>query len=286
MKTSMLISCLAAMSAIVCCRKSESSVPHCNFTDSYVETSSRSAQISFTVDIPDAADILNVGLLVSLTENPSQDVDAVSKTVKKHSGATYTFDIAALEPATLYRFQPFVLTWEDVAEYGEVSSFTTLEAKMLNGHEFVNLGLKSGTKWAVFNMDIDGKTGRYVWDDPDRYIREQWGDRWRMPTKADWEELMESCFWSWDVQKGRQGMLVRGESGNTIFLPADGYVAQSHLMQENEYGAYWTSDAVDSTPGCFWSLFFGMDFVYWYTFPQSYCASIRPVNNSSFYDYD
>lgn len=272
--------------AVIACKKSGTPASKCEFTDSYVETSSRSAQISFSVEIPEASNVLNVGLLVSRNENPSKDTEAVSKMVKKHSDPVYIFDVTDLEPMTRYQFQPFVLGWDDVVQYGEVSSFTTLEAKMLNGHEFVNLGLKSGTKWATFNMYIGREVGRFAWENPDKFVREQWGDRWRMPTKTDWEELMDNCFWSWDVQGGRQGMLVRGTNGNTIFLPADGYMAQNHLMQENEYGAYWTADTVDSTPGCSWSLFFGMDFVYWYTFPQSYCASIRPVNNSTFYDYD
>lgn len=271
--------------AFVCCRH-EDPVQHCSFVDSYVETSARSAQISFEVEIPETMDVQNVGLLISLTNDPSKDVQSVSKLVRKSADPVYSFDVADLEPNTQYWFQPFVLTWDDLSEYGEAVSFTTLEAKMLNGHEFVNLGLKSGTKWATFNMDLDGEVARYAWDDPDKFVSQQWGERWRMPTKADWQELMDDCFWSWDIQKGRQGMLVKGSNGNTIFLPADGYIAQGHLMQDNEYGAYWTADTVDSTPGCSWCLFYGMDFVYWYTFPQTYCGSIRPVNNSSFYDYD
>lgn len=280
-----LILSLSAL-ALVCCAKPEPPVPHCEFTDSYVEASSRSARVSFMVDIPEAIDVQNVGLLVSLTDNPSADPEAASKLAKKSVEPVYTFDVSDLEPDTQYWFQPFVLTWDDETEYGDAVPFKTREAKMLDGHEFVNLGLKSGTKWAAFNMDIDSEVGRFAWTDLSNYVSQQWGDKWRMPTKADWQELMDDCFWSWDIQKGRQGMLVKGPNGNSIFLPADGYVTQGHLMQDNEYGAYWTADTADSAPGCSWILFYGMDFVYWYTFPQTYSGSVRPVNNSTFYDYD
>lgn len=79
-------------------------MPHCEFTDSYVEVSSRSAQISFTVDIPEAVDVQNVGLLVSRTENPSADSEAVSKLSKKSVEPVYSFDISDLEPNTQYWF--------------------------------------------------------------------------------------------------------------------------------------------------------------------------------------
>ena len=286
MKISRSFTVLAMLIATVGCKKEPSAEPHCKFVDCAVETASRSAQISFQVEIPETFDTQTVGILVSRTENPSSDASAFSREVKKNKESVYSFNIPDLEPATQYWYQPVVTSWDDTCEYGETGTFTTLSAKMLNGHEYVNLGLKSGTKWASFNMDDSGEIGRFAWDEPDNFVRESWGAPWRMPTKEDWNELMADCFWSWDIQNGMEGMLVKGPNGNSIFLPAEGYMVQGHLMSVGEYGAYWTADVIDSAPGYSWILFFGMDFVYWYNFPQSSCASIRPVNNSTFYDYD
>ncbi|MCQ2179822.1 MAG: hypothetical protein MJY91_06975 [Bacteroidales bacterium] len=74
-------------------------MPHCEFTDSYVEVSSRSAHISFAVDIPDAVDVQNVGLLVSLTADPSADSKAVSRLAKKSVDPCHMSYIALGEKA-------------------------------------------------------------------------------------------------------------------------------------------------------------------------------------------
>lgn len=42
--------------------------------------------------------------------------------------------------------------------------------------------------------------------------------KWRIPTKAEWEELKEKCKWSWTGS----GYMVTGPNGRSIFLPAAG----------------------------------------------------------------
>lgn len=58
-------------------------------------------------------------------------------------------------------------------------------------------------------------------------VKEQWGDDWRLPTKAEWEELTDPrlCKWSYfgDVY-GEKGYLVTSRiTGNSIVIPLDGY---------------------------------------------------------------
>lgn len=121
----------------------------------------------------------------------------------------------------------------------------------------VDLGLPSGTMWASHNIGATNpeEYGSYfAWGEiktKDEYTRETyihydtsgnkfisigdvisgsgydaaymtWGDGWRMPTKADFEELRDCCFWTWTTLNGVNGYKVESYNGNSIFLPAAG----------------------------------------------------------------
>ena len=51
-----------------------------------------------------------------------------------------------------------------------------------------------------------------------------WGGDWRMPTVAEMWELINNCTWTWTTQNGVSGYNVEGPNGNSIFLPAAGYI--------------------------------------------------------------
>lgn len=73
----------------------------------------------------------------------------------------------------------------------------------------------------------------------------KWGGSWRMPTEEELEELIEECYWSWDSEKC--GYLVRGHTGNTIFLYASGYkVDPGRTYELGEYLRYWTNTVTTS----------------------------------------
>lgn len=77
--------------------------------------------------------------------------------------------------------------------------------------------------------------------------RENWGGSWRLPTTAEFEELSQKCSWKWDSNK--KGYKITGPNGNSIFLPALGYVYTSGITERTTEtkgfgleGRYWTSD--------------------------------------------
>ncbi len=54
--------------------------------------------------------------------------------------------------------------------------------------------------------------------------RMEWGGTWRMPTKAEWDELIENCTWTWVPDGINSGYKVQSKkNGNSIFLQAKGY---------------------------------------------------------------
>lgn len=284
MKTVDTFLLLSLVFVFAACSKKDAAV-EASIAATYVEASSRSASISVEINVPEGTRALNCGVRVAGIAFSIADPDAVVKQVKVSKESRYQFNVTDLQPSCEYQYQPFIQLYDLSFVNGETVKFTTSAARNLDGHEFVNLALKSNTKWAAFNMESSDGTGLLPWAGLSDVVKQSWGDSWQLPSKADWEELME-CFWSWDIQGGMQGMLVRGTNGNTLFLPACGYMAQGKLSSYNDYGAYWTSDAADANPGCSWSLFFGMDFVYWNPFYQVCSASVRPVTKVTIYDYD
>lgn len=93
---------------------------------------------------------------------------------------------------------------------------------------FVDLGLKSGTKWCDVN-----ETGFYKYDE----AVIQFGNR--LPTSADWEELKNECVWKFMDSEG--GLKVVGPNGKSITLPAEGSRKHKRVYSVGRSGFYWSS---------------------------------------------
>ena len=136
---------------------------------------------------------------------------------------------------------------------------------VINGHEFVDLGLS--VKWATCNIGGEAPvdSGEYVYSSsvytspeiadkankridskyPIPIVRsgdhaeKYWGaEFWRVPTKQEFEELINKCEWKWGKQTGKYGYKITGPNGKSIFLPAAGY---KETYYNNNYikGGYW-----------------------------------------------
>jgi hypothetical protein len=140
----------------------------------------------------------------------------------------------------------------------------------------VDLGLTSGLKWASFNVGANapedygeyfawGETttktdykgdwsnyfdpsftkyniyGKGLLDLENDAANANWGGSWRMPTDAEWKELSTECAWTWTTQNEKNGYLVTGPNGNSIFLPAAGNQDGTSLNFAGSYGFYWSS---------------------------------------------
>lgn len=92
------------------------------------------------------------------------------------------------------------------------------------------------------NGFTDRKT---VLDPEDDVAHVNWEVSWRMPTDKEFTELLEECKWTWINQNGVNGNKVVGPNGNSIFLPAAGYLIGSNLFGVGSYGDYWSSSLYD-----------------------------------------
>ena len=86
--------------------------------------------------------------------------------------------------------------------------------------------------------------------------RANWGGSWRLPTKAEFQELIDKCTWTWTSQGGHNGYNVTGKNGNSIFLPAAGWRRGSSLGSAGEDGLYWSSTPYESGSQRVYSLSF------------------------------
>lgn len=77
----------------------------------------------------------------------------------------------------------------------------------------------------------------------------KWGEEWRMPTQAEWTELIENCTWTWsaigDVAGCRATSLI---NGNSIFFPAAGNMVGTEHTHDQLGCFYWTSSEYDGEP--------------------------------------
>lgn len=106
---------------------------------------------------------------------------------------------------------------------------------------------KSNASSHGYDGFYDDKT---VLDPEDDAAIANWGGSWRMPTRAEQDELRTKCTWEWKELNGKKGYKVTGPNGNFIFLPAAGYCNVSSLYNNaGSVGNYWSSSLHTSYSG-------------------------------------
>ncbi|MBQ0119123.1 MAG: hypothetical protein KBS42_05120 [Bacteroidales bacterium] len=149
--------------------------------------------------------------------------------------------------------------------------------------EFVDLGLPSGKMWAKCNVGAASETdpGLYfMWGDTEGHeknsgynfssanysakglnaistdlsisqdaARVNLGGTWRMPTKAEFEELLNNTNVTWTTINGVAGRKFtnKTDASKYIFIPAAGYYNGTTLYNWGTYGDVWSSTFYDST---------------------------------------
>ena len=181
---------------------------------------------------------------------------------------------------------------------------------IINGHEYVDLGLPSGLKWATCNIGANKpeEDGDYfAWGETEikevydtttsltykrpfgdfsgveRYdaASANWGGSWRTPTKSEFGELVDFCTWTFTSIGGNRGYVVEGCNGNTIFLPASGYLVGQSKSKNNKGlgGRYWSSTPDDGYDGNAYGLYFSDVSVnmYW-GYDRNDGLTVRPIS--------
>lgn len=102
----------------------------------------------------------------------------------------------------------------------------------------------------------------------------------RIPTLAEFQELVDKCRWVWKQVDGMHGYEITGPNGNSIFLPANGYLHGDESVKYGVTGNYWTSssDTSDEQNTKAYSLGFNRKKFYLKPNLRGHGFCIRPVS--------
>ena len=278
----------------------------------------------------------NCGLCYSELPNPTVSSYITSDLV---GTGTFTSTMSGLEPGTKYYVRAYATTSSGTL-YGEQKEFTTKgnngggddndddngggngddddepTTGTINGHEWVDLGLPSGLKWATCNVGASSPEdygNYYAWGETttkstytednsltyglnESQLQSQgyidgsgnltpshdaatanWGGSWRMPTKLEMEELILNCSWKLINQNGIYGCLLTGSNGSSIFLPAAGLIYNSSSDHVGKVGRYYGSTPSDDSA---YTINFGQNLgCYVDDYIRYWGKSIRPVSD-------
>jgi serine/threonine protein kinase len=107
-----------------------------------------------------------------------------------------------------------------------------------------------------------------------------WGGNWRIPTKQEQQELIDSCVWAIETSNGVLGYKVTSKiNGKSIFLPVTGCAFERDTIGKDNNGYYWSRSLDVYVPRCAYMLNFGVkkDKVGFYNSNRNIGRCIRPV---------
>ena len=141
---------------------------------------------------------------------------------------------------------------------------------------------ENGPKFAEYNVgatEIGSYDGYYKWSSS--CVSGQWGRNWRLPTKGEFQALIDKCDITWTDNyngTGVKGKIFTGKGDykdNKVFFPAAADADYGTSFQ-GYYGDYWSSTPIDN---CHYTLLFDKSgqSVSWAQ--TSHCCSVRAVLN-------
>ncbi|MBR4593327.1 MAG: Ig-like domain-containing protein [Bacteroidaceae bacterium] len=189
-------------------------------------------------------------------------------------------------------------------EFGDYFAWGETEPYYLAGYANENpqthwkQGYSDGYKWTTYKYcnNDENKLTKYcsqyeygnngftdaltVLDPEDDAAHVNWGGNWRMPTKAEFEELLTYCYFELITKNGVKGWKVtsRYNSSRYIFLPLAGCRNTNGLGFVGTYGCYWSSSLKTDNPDYAWYLFCEPEFYQYTSLDYRFNGiSVRPV---------
>ena len=250
-------------------------------TKDVTDVTSSSARVVCNVSDDGGSEVSSRGVCWDTIYNPV--IETASSMAAGSGVGNYECEIDGLNSNTTYYVRAYAINSAGVS-YGKEIIFNTLDEDggddndnsdshgEIAGHEYVDLGLPSGLKWATCNVGAENPEdyGDYfAWGEINpkaEYTEENslidigqplydisgdsqydaatanWGETWRMPTGEEMMELVNNCEW---VLNLNGGITVTGPNGYSINLPRAGKMTFDWLGNSELYAYYWTSSPIE-----------------------------------------
>jgi hypothetical protein len=206
-----------------------------------------------------------------------------------------------------------------VYNVNKVENISFTENNCADNYEYVDLGLPSGTLWASCNIGAEspedygdyfawgeteaktsfgwsnysfgtsGNISKYTSNDGieellsgDDAAVANWGNEWKMPSKEQFEELINSNYTTtvWTTQNGVTGRLITSKSnGKSIFMPAAGGYGSDGQYGIGSDGYYWTGTVNMQRADYSFALHFKSNSIKCESFARYAGRPIRPVRS-------
>ena len=200
-------------------------------------------------------------------------------TIDGNGIGNFTSNVTSLLPNTKYYVRAYAINNSGTG-YGDEICFTTEDKPstgVINGHEYVDLGLPSGLKWATCNVGANSPEmpgGYYAWGEletKDYYSSNnsltyevemddisgdpaydvaaaEWGSTWRMPKLSEINEMKSNCYYPEEIEiNGRKCYKYTSAiNGASIILPHTGEKSGYNIYYYNAFGCYWSSTPYQS----------------------------------------
>ena len=132
-------------------------------------------------------------------------------------------------------------------------------------YNWVNYKYCKGSSTTLTKYNIMGEYGtvdnKLTLDLEDDAARANMGGDWRMPTQADFLEMLDYTDSEWVENFNCSGVngrkFISKINGNSIFIPASGYRSVSSFYGQGRYGYVWSSSLYAVGPDYAWDLYFG-----------------------------
>ena len=148
----------------------------------------------------------------------------------------------SVRPITYSSYAELDINESDIDDAVHGRACTLTKTGEIAGHQYVDLGLPSGTKWATMNIGathyFDYGSG-FEWGaiDPENpshgknlgenisgnaeydAATAMWGEQWRLPTKEEIKELIDKCRWTTSDMENGVAYVAVGPNGNILVFP-------------------------------------------------------------------
>ena len=182
----------------------------------------------------------------------------------------------------------------DFFAWGETTGYSSADTSDGRSFDWASYGLCNGTNTTLTKYNDNSSYGTVdnltTLDSSDDAATVNWGSAWRMPTYAEWDELLTAYpsstasgskrrAWLADYNStGVAGLAFYDASDNILlFLPAAGTRLGTLLSSQGMYGYYWSSSLSESSARSARDLFFKSGGFEMNDYSRFYGRSVRAV---------